>query len=121
MPASAHHLSVSQKDIDKVTKHIENYWPKLIRHHPKDLKSLIGLPNPYVVPTDVGFFEEQYYWDSYPVVRALINHTKYSKLAIGMVDNLLHLIRRFGIVPNASRFYFLGVILFVFALGLAND
>ena len=107
MPAQTHHLSVSQKDIDKAEKHIENYWPKLIRHHPKDLKSLIGLPNPYIVPTDIGFLEEQYYWDSYPVVRALINHSKYSKLAIGMVDNLLHLIRRFGIVPNASRFYFL--------------
>ena len=101
MSPSTHHLSVSQKDIDKVTKHIEVYWPKLIRNHPKDLKSLIGLPNPYIVPTDIGFFEEQYYWDSYPVVRALINHPKHSKLAIGMVDNLLFLIRRFGIVPNA--------------------
>ena len=107
MPVQTHHLSVSQKDIEKVTKHIEDYWPKLIHNHPKDLKSLIGLPNPYVVPTDVGFFQEQYYWDSYPVVRALINHPKYSKLAVGMVDNLLYLIRRFGIVPNASRFYFL--------------
>src|SRR4030067_2577746 len=107
MSSSTHHLSVSQKDIDKVSKHIEGYWPKLIRHHPKDLKSLIGLPNPYIVPTDVGFFEEQYYWDSYPVVRALINHPKYSKLAIGMVDNFLYLLERFGIVPHAHRLYYL--------------
>ena len=97
----------SQQDIDDVLEYIEKFWPRLIRRHKEDLRSLIGLPNPYIVPSDSEFFQEQYYWDSYPVVRALIDHPKYSKVAIGMVDNLLYLVERFGIVPNASRMYFL--------------
>jgi alpha,alpha-trehalase len=98
---------ISDNDIDKVTSYIDSYWPKLVRENKEDLRSLIGLPNPYIIPTDSGVFQEQYYWDSYPVIRALIDHPKYSKLAIGMVDNLLHLVERFGIIPNASRLYFL--------------
>lgn len=101
------HWEIDKKDIEKVLEYIDNYWPKLTRNYPKDLKSLIGLPNPYVVPAAKEIFQEQYYWDSYPVVRALIDHPKYSQLAIGMVDNLLHMMKRFGIIPNASRMYFL--------------
>jgi len=101
------HWEIEKKDLKQVEKYIEDYWPRLVRYHLKDSKSLIGLPNPYIVPTDAVVFQEQYYWDSYPIVRALINHPKYSKLAIGMVNNLFYLIRRFGIIPNASRMYFL--------------
>ncbi len=103
----AKQIRVSEKDLQSVLKYIEDYWPKLVREHKVDVRSLIGLPNPYVVPADGEVFQEQYYWDSYPIVRALINHPKYSKLAIGMVDNLLYLVKRFGIIPNASRYYFL--------------
>jgi alpha,alpha-trehalase len=103
----AKQIRVSEKDLNSVLKYIEDYWPKLIREHKQDLRSLIGLPNPYIVPAGGDVFQEQYYWDSYPIVRALINHPKYSKLAIGMVDNLLYLVKRFGIIPNASRYYFL--------------
>ncbi len=103
----AKQIRVSEKDLNSVIKYIEDYWPKLIREHKLDLRSLIGLPNPYIVPAGGDVFQEQYYWDSYPIVRALINHPKYSKLAIGMVDNLLYLVKRFGIIPNASRYYFL--------------
>ena len=103
-----HHLSVSKKDINQVCRYIENYWPKLIRSNKKDVRSLIGLPHPYVVPTDAGdVFQEQYYWDSYLVMRALINDKKYWKLAKGMVENFFYMIERFGIIPNASRLYFL--------------
>lgn len=101
------HYEISKKDLQRVLAHIEVYWPKLIRANKKDKGSLIGLPNPYIVPSDSAVFQEQYYWDSYPLVRALIDHPKYSHLAVGMVENLLHLVSRFGIVPNASRFYFL--------------
>src|SRR3972149_853854 len=98
---------ISAKDLKAVFGYIEDFWPKLIRENKKNKGSLIGLPNPYIVPSDSDVFQEQYYWDSYPVVRALIDHPKYSQLAIGMVNNLLHLVERFGIIPNASRFYFL--------------
>ncbi len=100
-------IRVSEKDLNSVLKYIEDYWPKLVREHKIDIHSLIGLPNPYIVPADGDVFQEQYYWDSYPIVRALINHPKYSRLAIGMVDNLLYLVKRFGIIPNGSRYYFL--------------
>ncbi len=103
----AKQIRVSEKDLNSVLKYIEDYWPKLIREHKEDLRSLIGLPNPYIVPADGDVFQEQYYWDSYPIVRALINHPKYTKVAIGMVDNLLYLVKRFGIIPNGSRYYFL--------------
>ena len=98
---------ISAKDLKAVFDYIEDFWPKLIRENKKDKGSLIGLTNPYIVPSDSEVFQEQYYWDSYPVVRAFIDHPKYSQIAVGMVDNLLHLIDRFGIVPNASRMYFL--------------
>lgn len=103
----AKQIRVSEKDLNSVLKYIEGYWPKLIREHKQDLRSLIGLPNPYIVPANGDVFQEQYYWDSYPIVRVLIDHPKYSKLAIGMVDNLLYLVKRFGIIPNGSRYYFL--------------
>ena len=100
-------FSISDADLNSVLNYIENFWPKLIRENKQDLRSLIGLPNPYIVPANTELFQEQYYWDSYPVVRALIDHPKYAKIACGMVDNLLHLVERFGIIPNGSRFYFL--------------
>lgn len=101
------HWEIDKKDLEKIFSYIENHWEKLIRYNPKDKGTLIGLPNPYIVPSDEMIFQEQYYWDSYPIVRSLIDHKKYSQVAIGMVDNLLHLVNRFGIVPNATRFYFL--------------
>lgn len=107
MPAEKFEKYFTPKNIKAVLAYIEDYWPKLIRAQKTDLRSLIGLPNPYIVPAAGEVFQEQYYWDSYPIVRALIDHPKYSDLAIGMVNNLLHLVERFGIVPNASRLYFL--------------
>ena len=71
---------ISQKDLRAVFGYIEGYWPKLIRENKRDKGSLIGLPNPYIVPSDSEVFQEQYYWDSYPIVRALIDHPKYSRL-----------------------------------------
>lgn len=98
---------LNTQDVLAVLDYIDKFWPNLVKENKKDVHSLIGLPNPYIVPAVGEVFQEQYYWDSYPVVRALIDHPKYSKLAIGMVDNLLHLVERFGIIPNASRMYFL--------------
>lgn len=100
-------LDINEKDLEKILHYIKAYWPKLIRDNPKDDGTLIGLPFPYVVPSASEFFQEMYYWDSYPVILALFTYKKYTKLAFGMVENLLYLIDRFGIIPNASRFYFL--------------
>lgn len=84
--------------------YIESYWPKLERHRTHDNGTLIGLPHRYIIPSlgrgDFEFFE-QYYWDSYFTVLGIDDET----LACGILDNLIHLFGRFGLIPNASRMY----------------
>jgi len=96
---------------DKALAYIDSYWGQLDRTHNEDSGTLVGLPYPYVVPSsnpDVKFhFEEQYYWDSYFTALGL-NDIKHQALIEGMLENLLYLFKRFGLVPNASRMYFTG-------------
>jgi alpha,alpha-trehalase len=49
--------------------------------------------------------EEQYYWDTYFTMLGLTDE-KYESLATGMLENLIVLFKRFGLIPNASRMYF---------------
>ena len=89
--------------------HHQTEWPKLERQHHEDQGTLVGLPHPYIVPAEdpkASFrFEEQYYWDSYFTALGL-NDKKHQALIEGMLENLLFLFNRFGMVPNASRMYF---------------
>ncbi len=95
----------------KAAAHIKSFWPKLIRTNVEDSGTLIGLPHPYIVPaidTGSGFqFTEQFYWDSYFVALGLTEN-KYQDLVEGMLKNLMYLLKRFGLLPNASRMYFTG-------------
>ena len=68
----------------------------------EDGDNYFGLPKPYSVPTPGKTFREMYYWDSY--------FTNVGFLAVGNVEqaknnaeNILHLIDRFGFMPNGSR------------------
>ena len=68
----------------------------------EDGDNYFGLPKPYSVPTPGKTFREMYYWDSY--------FTNVGFLAVGNVEqaknnaeNILHLIERFGFMPNGSR------------------
>jgi alpha,alpha-trehalase len=96
---------------DRALKYIDAYWDQLGRQHNEDHGTLVGLPYPYIVPSsnpDAKFhFEEQYYWDSYFTALGL-NDVKHQSLVEGMLENLLYLFKRFGVVPNASRMYFTG-------------
>jgi alpha,alpha-trehalase len=90
--------------------YIADYWKELIRENTEDKDTLIGLPHPYVIPAkgskdSTYAFEEQYYWDSYFMALGL-TEPKYQPLVEGMLDNLLFLLKRFGLIPNASRMYF---------------
>jgi alpha,alpha-trehalase len=91
--------------------YIADYWKQLERFHPKDDKTLVGLPYPYLVPSAGGAgpfaFNELYYWDSYFMVQGMLDagHTEQVK---GILENILTLMQRFHIVPNASRTYFTG-------------
>jgi alpha,alpha-trehalase len=88
--------------------YIEQKWPEFTHNQSVDDGTLIGLPFPYIVPSndiESGFvFKEMYYWDSFFVCQGLLRggHTE---LAAGMLENLIYLYKRFHIIPNGSRFY----------------
>jgi alpha,alpha-trehalase len=92
--------------IAPVVEYIERYWHVLVRHNPHDQGTRIGLPHPYLVPSDSVMFQEQYYWDSYFMALGLID-TPHEDLIFAMTENLAYLYERFGVIPNASRYYFL--------------
>jgi len=65
---------------------------------------LLYLPNKYVVPG--GRFNEMYGWDSYFIIRGLIEDGRID-LARGVVDNFLFEVAYYGSVLNANRTYYL--------------
>ena len=69
--------------------YINNYWPHIIRHHPEDEKTRIGLPHPYAVPSDGSMFQEMYYWDSYFIALGLVG-TPHEAVIIDMAENLAY-------------------------------
>jgi alpha,alpha-trehalase len=101
-------LQFKPEDLELALRHIESHWQQLEKYNPKDKGTLIGLPHPYLVPSadsSTGFsFEEMYYWDSYFTAVGLLG-TSRQRLAFGMLDNLVFLLNRFGMIPNGGRFY----------------
>lgn len=65
---------------------------------------LLYLPNPYVVPG--GMFNEMYGWDSYFILRGLLEAGKL-QLARGMVENFFFEISHYGAILNSNRTYHL--------------
>jgi alpha,alpha-trehalase len=65
---------------------------------------LLYLENNYVVPG--GRFNEMYGWDSYFIVRGLLEDRRID-LARGMVENFFFEIEHYGTVLNANRTYYL--------------
>lgn len=102
---------LNQADVQAARDYIEAYWPKLTCYHPKDDKTLVGLPYPYLVPSVEGAdnfsFNEMYYWDSYFMVQGMLDE-EHADFVKGTLEDLLTLMQRFHIVPNASRTYFTG-------------
>lgn len=72
--------------------------------HEIDPPGLLYLENPYVVPG--GRFNEMYGWDSYFIIRGLVEDDRLP-LARGMIENLFFEIERYGSVLNANRTYYL--------------
>jgi alpha,alpha-trehalase len=98
-------------DVQDARQYIAGYWAALVRFHPKDDDTLLGLPKPYLVPaSEPGHsfdFNELYYWDSYFMVQGLLDDD-HKGLLLGILENLLSLQRRFKVIPNASRTYLMG-------------
>ena len=65
---------------------------------------LLYLEHKYVVPG--GRFNEMYGWDSYFIVRGLLQAGR-TELARGMVDNFFFEIEHYGAMLNANRTYYL--------------
>src|SRR3990167_6289441 len=86
-------------EVQKALDYINNNWPKLIRGNKEDRNSLIGLPNPYIIPSDdeqeYYAHEAQYYWDTYFTALGLSDES-HETLVTGMLENLIVLFKRFG-------------------------
>ena len=65
---------------------------------------LLYLPEKYVVPG--GRFNEMYGWDSYFIIRGLLQSNRV-ELARGMVDNFFFEVENYGAMLNANRTYYL--------------
>ena len=85
LPIEIHHLG--EIDTSKIQPH-----------------GLLYLENKYVVPG--GRFNEMYGWDSYFIIRGLIQAGRVD-LARGMVDNFFFEIEHYGAMLNANRTYYL--------------
>ncbi len=99
------------EDTLEARKYIAEHWKGMERFHPNDDESLLGLPNPYLVPSyqaKTGFdYNEMYYWDSYFMIQGMLD-TEHEALVTGMLENLEALFLRFKVIPNASRTYLMG-------------
>ena len=102
---------LTARRVEHAREYIRELWPRLERYRPKDEASLIGLPKPYIVasydakaPFD---YDELYYWDSYFIAQGLFD-AEHKELVLGILEDLLGLFKRFGIIPNGSRVYLMG-------------
>jgi len=86
--------------------HLETLWSALRRPAAPQVpgSSLIALSHPYIVPG--GRFREMYYWDSYFTLLGL-QAGGHRELIDDMAANFADLARRFGLIPNGNRTYYL--------------
>lgn len=105
--------AVTAADVRGARTYIKDYWNNLERSHPEDDESLLGLPNPYLVPSfdeHASFdYDELYYWDSYFMIQGMLHAEAANKeMVAGILENLISLFQRFKVIPNASRTYLMG-------------
>jgi len=95
-----------QKQCNVQVKHLPQVIHRLGDVDTSDLEppGLLYLDHKYVVPG--GRFNEMYGWDSYFIVRGLVED-KRIELARGMVENFFFEIEHYGAVLNANRTYYL--------------
>ncbi|THG99105.1 hypothetical protein EW026_g3193 [Hermanssonia centrifuga] len=94
---------------------VSGYWIQLIRSTNDSAlcpegetgpceSTLIPLNHTFVVPG--GRFREQYYWDSYWIVRGLIK-SELLDVANATLQNFMDELEDFGFIPNGGRIYYL--------------
>lgn len=92
---------------ERIEKYIFEHWDKTVRFQPVEQGSLLALPRPFTVPCIKGAFNEMYYWDTYFTNKGLILSDRI-ELAKDNCENIAHLIRTYGYMPNGSRTYYIG-------------
>lgn len=99
------------RDVQPAREYIHDWWRHATRFHPNDDASLLGLPKPYIIPSydaEASFdYDELYYWDSYFICQGLLDD-EHEELVKGILHDLLTLLKRYKVVPNASRTYLMG-------------
>lgn len=99
-------MHVAAPPAETLERHAETTW-ELLRREPDvavEGSSLLPLDHPYIIPG--GRFREIYYWDTYFTMLGLRECGR-EKLMLAMADNLAGLIRRYGLIPNGNRSYYL--------------
>jgi alpha,alpha-trehalase len=99
---------ISREPYIDCIRHIERQQELLTRHYLKDAGIYIGLPYHFISPNNDIYRDDQFYWDTYFIILALVV-SQHAQLAKGMVGNLLYLFKRFGIIPMRNRFFNLGI------------
>ena len=90
-----------------VRNYISESWDSSLRVQQEDTPdSLLGMPFPYTVPCSEGMFNEIYYWDTYFTNVGLIEDGRVEQARYNTSD-LLHLVERYGFVPNGNRLWYL--------------
>lgn len=84
--------------------HIADLWKILSRAPVENTGTLIGLPYRFIVPG--GRFREIFYWDTYFTMLGLAAAGE-TQFIEDVTDNFAFLLRRFGLIPNGNRTYFL--------------
>jgi len=105
MPVLALTIQACTSTETRMREYISSSWERTIRINVNDDESLIGLPNPYTVPSPEGMFQEMYYWDTYFTNEGLIADGRVD-LAKGNTENILYMVDRFGFMPNGSRTWY---------------
>uniref|UniRef100_A0AAY5ENV5 Trehalase n=1 Tax=Electrophorus electricus TaxID=8005 RepID=A0AAY5ENV5_ELEEL len=94
---------VSDSKLRGWAEELHGLWKSLGRKVGFALYSMIYSPNPVIIPG--GRFTEFYYWDSYWVLNGLLL-SEMTDTARGMIQNFLHMVDRYGFVPNGGRIYY---------------
>ncbi|KAK1785295.1 hypothetical protein P4O66_018692, partial [Electrophorus voltai] len=100
---------VSDSKLRGWAEELHGLWKSLGRKISNDVRdnpqlySMIYSPNPVIIPG--GRFTEFYYWDSYWVLNGLLL-SEMTDTARGMIQNFLHMVDRYGFVPNGGRIYY---------------
>lgn len=111
---------IEQKEYSDCLEYIRHFWTRLVCNNPKDRQLHLGLPNKYIAANGGIFKKDQFYWDTYFIIPGLLRSKK-TALAKGMVDNLVYLFNRFGIIPMRNRYYNLGTSQIPFLTSMALE